>query len=132
MRRPSRSLVIGIVRLSAHVTLAAMPGAARAQGTDHLGPAASDLRAHVACSVEAERRVLAPDEAAACSTAYMKVKLSFVPGIGLDEFERLPPREKAAVNLLAYDRYLDWSSRRPAEIAALRADALRASAFLAE
>jgi hypothetical protein len=61
-------------------------------------------------------RLLSFDEAATCAGAYMRIKLSFLPGVGLDDFEGLPPQAKAAVNLDAYRRYLEWRLEKPAEV----------------
>ena len=99
--------------------LAALPAAADPKPHPDVRPAAADLRDHLACAQEAARRVLGFDEARVCATAYMRVKLAFVPGLELDDFERLPPEDRAAINRLAYARYVAWRAANPAETAAI-------------
>lgn len=82
-------------------------------------PDAVDLRTYLKCSAAAEGRLLGFDEAALCSTVFMRIKLSFVPDIDLDKFNRLPPKEKSAVDRLGYGRYLDWKQRNAAGFYAL-------------
>lgn len=103
----------------AAVVLTAVQAQADPETLSDLRPAETDLREYLRCSAEAAQRLLGHDEAKACATAYMKVKLSFLPDVSLDEFNRLAPRQKAALNLVAYERYMQWSSRNAAELMAL-------------
>ncbi len=95
-----------------------------------LGPDPADLGLHLQCSEAAERRVLSFDEAAACSQAFLRIKLSFVPDVGIDRFQALPTEERAAINLVAYQRYRAWYHQNPAAIAAIR-DAIPSTSTLA-
>ena len=93
------------------------------------GPDEADLRHHFDCSRTATVRLLRLDEATGCARAFMRIKLAFVPGVGLDDYERLPPRQKAAVNLVGYRRYLAWRSENSADLEALRQAPPSSSAF---
>jgi predicted ATP-dependent protease len=76
--------------------------------------------------MDAEAGLLGFDEAAFCSTVFMKIKLSFVPDIDLDTFNSLEPAEKSAINRLGYRLYLDWKEANADEFDALLAE-VRAS-----
>ncbi len=101
------------------VLLVAANSSADPSRPERVGPDEVDLRRHFDCSKLASTRLLSLDEATACSRAFMRIKLAFVPGVGLDDYDRLPPREKAAVNLVGYRRYLEWRSESSAEFEAL-------------
>jgi hypothetical protein len=83
------------------------------------GPDIADLRTYLECSVAAEVGLLAFDEAAFCSTVFMKVKLSFLPDVDLDRFNSLQPHEKFAIDHLGYKLYLDWKEQNAKEFDAL-------------
>ena len=106
------------------VALLGIALASPSAGADHAGagptrPDAADLRHHLDCASRARTRLLDLDEASACARAFMRIKLAFVPGIGLDDYDRLPPREKAAVNLAGYRRYVEWRAGNAAGLDAL-------------
>lgn len=82
-------------------------------------PNATDLQIYAQCSAISLQRALSFDEGAACGRAFMRIKLAFVPDIGLAEFEQLDAGQKAAVNRLGYTRFRTWS-----ETTALKASAL--------
>ena len=81
---------------------------ATAAADRNAGPDAADLRHVSACTKMATTRILSVDEAAGCARAFLRIKLSFLPEIGPDDFDRLPLRERAEVNRLGYLRYLEW------------------------
>ena len=83
------------------------------------GPDKADLVHFLECSETARMHVLSLEEAANCLRTYMRIKLSFVPGVNLDDFESLSPSERAAVNLVGYRRYMEWRSRNAAAVEAL-------------
>ena len=83
-------------------------------------PDPADLGLYLECSEAAQRRALGFEEAAACSLAFLRIKLSFVPEVGLDRFQSLPPQEKAAINLVGYRRFKAWFDENPALIEAIR------------
>jgi hypothetical protein len=60
-------------------------------------------------------RPLSFDEASSCSLVLTSIKLSFVYGVGPDDFDQLPPREKAAVNLVGDKRYMEPGFAPPNE-----------------
>lgn len=122
----------GLVLVS--VLLVAMAAASASADPSRPGdvrPDEADLRYYFDCSKVAATRLLSFEEATGCARTFMRIKLSFVPGVGLDDFDRLPPREKAAVNLVGYRRYMDWVSENAAEVEALRNAPLSSSAFAA-
>ena len=127
MLRSSPILAVRIGAVVAATLLAAVPPHADPRAADDLGPAEPDLREYLRCSQEAMQRLLDHDEAEACALAYTKVKLSFLPGVSLDDFNRLAPREKAAMNLVAYERYVRWSARNTAGVAGSGGAAISAS-----
>ena len=61
-------------------------------------------------------QLLSFDKAKSCTRAYMRIKLSFVPGVGFDDFDALSAQEKAAVNSFGYKRYLEWRLRNAAQV----------------
>jgi hypothetical protein len=95
------------------------------------GPDDVDLRKYRDCSEVAMKRLLSLDEATACARVFMKIKLSFVPGVGLQAYDRLPPKEKAAVNSSGYMRYMEWRAENAARIEALENELPSTSAFAA-
>jgi hypothetical protein len=97
----------------------------------NVGPDEADLRHYFDCSKVATMRLLSLDEATGCARVFMRIKLSFVPGVGLNDFDRLPLQEKAAVNLVGYRRYVEWLSENSGEVEDLR-NAPLSSSTLAE
>lgn len=100
--------------------LAAAPAHADPPCPGQVRPAEAELRQYLHCSGEAARRLLGPGEAEACVMAHTRVKLAFLPGMTPSAFGRLPPPQKAALNLIAHERFVAWSARNAAEIAGLR------------
>lgn len=84
------------------------------------GPDMDDLAYHIACSEAAKSRIQTSDEAAGCARAFLRVELSFIPGIGLHEFASLPPEQRATVNLAGYRLYLDWIRENARQVESLR------------
>lgn len=113
--------------------LLAMLAAASASAEDsrlgHTGPDEADLRYFLECSELAKMHLLSFDEAESCTRAYMKIKLSFVPGVGLDNFDGLSPQEKAAINVVGYRRYMEWRLQNAARVDALTTAPLSAAVF---
>lgn len=64
-------------------------------------------------------RLMSFDEAVTCAGVYTRIKLAFLRDVDLDDYEGLPPQVKAAANLEAYRRYLEWRLENPAEIDAM-------------
>lgn len=113
--------------------LVAMLAAASATAQDSVrgnaGPDEADLRYFFECSQLAKMQLLNFDEAKSCTRAYMKIKLSFVPGVGLDDFDGLSPQEKAAVNVFGYRHYMEWRLQNAARVDALTTGPLSSSVF---
>jgi hypothetical protein len=92
------------------VVLATTTAAADPVSHNAIGPDEADLRVYLECSRSADTSLLAFDEAGICSRVFLRIKLSFVPGMTLDAFDQLSLEEKTAVNTLGYLRYLDWKA----------------------
>lgn len=105
---------------SLFVVLAAPSAVADPSGPGRIGPDEADLQFYFDCSEVASLRLLSFDEADVCSRVFMRIKLSFVPGVGLNDYDSLPPREKSAVNIVGYKLYLDWLSKNPVEVEFLK------------
>ncbi len=109
-RRTAAALVLlALVPLSANAE--PFPGGS--------GPDPTDLRTYLECSEASNVRLLGFDEAAFCSTVFLRIKLSFVPDIDLDTFNSLSPTEKSVVDRHSYRLYLDWKEQHADEIDAL-------------
>lgn len=122
-RRPSsRQTQGGAGRRSATalVLLALLPLSAQAEPLPvGSGPDPTDLRTYLECSEASNVQLLGFNEAAFCSTVFMRIKLSFVPDIDLDTFNSLSPTEKTALDRHSYRLYLDWKEQHADEIDAL-------------
>jgi hypothetical protein len=120
--RPARTgLAWGLMGLAAPwVMLAAATAAADPISQQAIGPDDADLRVYLECSRIADERLLAFDEAGICSRVFLRIKLSFVPGMTLDAFDQLSPEKKSAVNTLGYLRYLDWKAANATKIKDLK------------
>lgn len=96
------------------------------------GPTESDLQFYFACSEVATQRVLSFEEATVCGKVFQRIKLSFMPGVDLTDFQELAPAERATVNRVAYSRYLDWSTQHAKEVEELREKARSAFVIASE
>lgn len=74
-------------------------------------PDGVDLAHFGTCADAASSRMLGQDEAQTCSAAFLRIKLSFVPGLSLESYGRLSPDERAAANRTGYEAFLDWRLR---------------------
>ncbi|WP_413718523.1 hypothetical protein [Silicimonas sp. MF1-12-2] len=101
--------------------LAAASSAAQDARAEQPEPDEADLKYFFECSELAKMQLLSFDKAKSCTRAYMSIKLSFVPGVGFDDFDALSAQEKAAVNSFGYKRYLEWRLRNAAQVNALAA-----------
>jgi ubiquitin len=112
--------VTGLLILSALLAAWATPSAAAEPlPLVPTGPDQADLRYYFDCSNEASMRLMSFDEAVTCAGVYTRIKLAFLRDVDLDDYEGLPPQVKAAANLEAYRRYLEWRLENPAEIDAM-------------
>jgi hypothetical protein len=59
----------------------------------------------------------------------MRIKLSFLPGVGFDGFVGLSPEEKAVVNTVGYQRFMEWRLLNTAQVDALTTSPLSSSVF---
>lgn len=124
--------VAGLVVIAFLLAMLAAPSqAADPAPPGPVGPDDADLRYVFDCSELARMRSLSFDEAAGCTRAFLRIKLSFVPGIDLGAYDRLPPSERAAVNLLGYRRYVEWRREHAAEVEAPRSAPPSSSRFAA-
>ncbi|MEM8633005.1 MAG: hypothetical protein AAGF74_17410 [Pseudomonadota bacterium] len=67
---------------------------------------------HENCMETAKYRFLTHPEWLKCNEAYLKLKLSFVPGIDLDSYQRLPAPARAEANRSGYTGYRVWRMTR--------------------
>lgn len=109
--------------------LAATNAAAQDSRQRNAGPDEADLRLYFECSAVSKTRVLSFNEAQGCTRAYTRIKLSFVTGIGIDEFDALSSQEMAAVNRLGYKRYVEWRRQNAPQVDALSTTPLSSSKF---
>ena len=71
-------------------------------------PERGDLESYAECAASAQTHVLDPGTARWCADAYLRIKLSFLPEIGPDQYQALPPHQRARANTADYAAYLDW------------------------
>lgn len=102
MTRP----LISMTALATAALFAASPGHA----DDPVLPDMAVWRIYSDCSAEATRRRLTNDEALACLDAYLRVKLSFLPGMDIERFLKLAPDARWEVNRRAYAAYVAWKA----------------------
>lgn len=76
----------------------------------------AEFAAYRACSDEATRRVLAPEEGVACVEAFLAVKLAFIAGVDRDAYRQMPLEEQIELNLTAYNAYRAWSKSPAARL----------------
>jgi PIN domain nuclease of toxin-antitoxin system len=118
-----RSNLKCLLTVIAIATASSIPAQAQDITPDREGTEMTGLQAHFQCNEMATVRMLTFDEAIACGHAFLKVKLSFLPGLGLGDYARLPVAERASANRLGYERYLAWSDANPDRVRALKAQA---------
>lgn len=112
--------VTGYIAISVLLAmLAAVSATAEDSHRGLSGPDEADLRYFFECSELANQRLLSLDEAYVCGRVFMNIKLSFVPDVGLDDFDALSPEERAAVNIVGYRRYMEWRFQNAAMFDAL-------------
>jgi hypothetical protein len=109
--------------------LAAAPATAQDSRLRYVGPDEADIRYIFECSELAKMHLLSFDDAADCTRAYMRIKLSFLPGVGFDDFAGLSPEEKAVVNTVGYQRFMEWRLINTAQVDALTTTPLSSSIF---
>jgi hypothetical protein len=118
-----RSNLKSLLIVMAIATASSIPAQAQDIAPDRERPEISGLQVHFQCSAMATVRMLSFDEAITCGHAFLTVKLSFLPGLGLADYARLPVAERASANRLGYERYLAWSDANPDRVRALKAQA---------
>ena len=64
------------------------------------------------CSDEAGRRAMQRDEVLACSTIYLRLKLSFLDDVSYEDYANLDATERASANRAGYKAYQDWVQLR--------------------
>ncbi|WP_216665242.1 hypothetical protein [Pseudoruegeria sp. HB172150] len=99
---------------------AGINGGSEANEMNAPGPSETELLSYFVCSDMAEAGLLPRDIAAACSITYLKVKLSFLPGVGLDDYLAIDAASRAQVSRAGYDALRDWYRQNPARVDALR------------
>lgn len=110
-------LIAGVLPVFlAEVALADMENAFRvpdwASGADLESQRLELYRQHMSCTTSATERMLSSDEAAACSRAFLGLKLSFLPGSDIERFRTLSPAARASGNAKGYDAYRAWLHRQ--------------------
>lgn len=66
------------------------------------------IASYFLCSVAAEERVLVGPEIDACIVRYTEVKLQFVDGVDMSDYQALTAVERAVVNQAGYAGYVGW------------------------
>ena len=105
-------LSVGAWGLAATVSFAPIKtGSVLAKDPHLVSPDENLLTSYELCSESAEFRVLSRAEAESCSEDYLKLKLSFLPGVELDQFRSLPAAEQWEIQQRAYFALLEWRER---------------------
>ncbi|WP_375690931.1 hypothetical protein [Pseudooceanicola sp. LIPI14-2-Ac024] len=102
-------------------TLTLTPPAGRAQ--DAAVPDHADLHHYTLCEAIAAVRFLTQAEASHCAAAYTRVKLAFVPGVGIEDLPHLTPGERDLVNRDGYARFRAWRDSNVDLVDAVKANA---------
>jgi len=71
------------------------------------------LTEYLACSSKAESQILNQSEAIACLQAYLAVKLSFISGVGLENYPIIPQEQRVEINRRAFKAYRKWRVENP-------------------
>lgn len=85
-------------------------GAPETPASVAVAPDMEVMETYTTCSAEAEHRLLSHSEAQLCLDAYLRLKLSFVPGMDMDRFRRLSIEERWKVNQQGYGAYVAWKA----------------------
>jgi len=99
----------------------------KTSGSTDFEPDMEDLQLYLACNALAESRPLSFGEAAACSIAIQRLKLSFVSNLSLEDYDRLPVEKQADANIRGYRAFRAWLLSDPIEVQKLKSE-LRANA----
>lgn len=103
------SLAVGLWTLAAAFSFAPPDSEKLEIGTQRvILPDKRLLAIHQECSQAAEERLLSMAKAANCSKNYLRLKLSFLPDVGVDDFESLSPIEKRKIQKRAYSAFRAW------------------------
>lgn len=81
------------------------------------------IATYLMCSEAAEIRVLNASEIEGCTSVYMQVKLSFVPNIQIDDYQRATSTQRASLNQQGYAGYLAWRVSNPDLVQDMEANA---------
>ena len=92
-------------------------------------PDLSDLRTYLTCNAMAEVRPLSFEEAAACSVAFERLKLSFVSNMSLNQFNGLPVAQRADLSVQGYKALRNWLELNSTEVQLLKQEVTRGQAF---
>lgn len=68
---------------------------------------------HFACTETAIHRPLTEDEVHGCAAVYQEVKLAFVPGVSVTDYQGLNLRERMAVSKAGFLAFLAWREDNP-------------------
>lgn len=71
------------------------------------------LAEYLTCSSKAAAQVLNQSEVIACMQAYLAVKLSFISGVELGNYQGLPPEKRGEINRRAFKAYRKWKGENP-------------------
>lgn len=103
------SLAVGLWTLAAAFSFAPPDREKPETGTERVTrPDKEFLAIHQECSQAAEKRLLSMAKAENCSKNYLRLKLSFLPDIGVEEFESLSPIERRKIQNRAYSAFRAW------------------------
>jgi hypothetical protein len=88
------------------------------------------IASYFLCSEAAEVRVLSSSEIDTCTQIYTEVKLTFVEGMDLGSFSKLPVRERALINNQGYAGYVAWRVQNPELVAQMEETARNQLGFV--
>ena len=90
------------------------------------------IATYLMCSEAAEVRVLNASEIESCTSIYMQVKLSFIPDIEVNDYQRATATERAALNQQGYAAFLAWRASNPDLVYEIEAHARKFATGMAE
>ena len=65
-------------------------------------------RKHMDCASQATERLMSPGAASDCADIYLRLKLTFLPGVEAEGFKTFSPETRARINRITYMAYRSW------------------------
>ena len=70
------------------------------------------FRKHMDCASQATERLMSPGAASDCADIYLRLKLTFLPGVDAEGFKTFSPETRARINRITYVAYRSWLQRQ--------------------